>query len=204
MIEPILAFLQMQIEGAIGDAIELLKPALGKAPEALYSIDVMLATSELILTMIDPEVLCIADINQAVITAPAVRVDDRFSGHATADNGLQSGLLAVGHNLRVDTAVTFEDAEDNCFATSSTTALASDAPSAKVRFINLDFARGEGRGALTFFGNTFSDFKKDRGHAAARKSRQLGRVTGRQIKRKVAQELAEFTLRNFRPPVIAV
>jgi hypothetical protein len=36
------------------------------------------------------------------------------------------------------------------------------------------------------------------------KSRQLGRVTGRQIKREVAHDVAEFMLLNFRPPVVAV
>jgi hypothetical protein len=40
MIEPRLALLQMQIEGAVGDSIELLESSFSKAPEALNAIDV--------------------------------------------------------------------------------------------------------------------------------------------------------------------
>ena len=68
----------MQIEGAIRDPVELLKPALGIAPEALNAVDMVRATRELIRPMLDSEVLGIADIDEAVLAAPPVRVDDRL------------------------------------------------------------------------------------------------------------------------------
>jgi hypothetical protein len=73
MIEPKFAFLQMQIEGASRDSIELLEPPFSIAPEALNAVDVMFSTHELVLAMIDSEVLRISNINQAVITTPTVR-----------------------------------------------------------------------------------------------------------------------------------
>src|SRR5205085_11855470 len=96
----------------------------------------MCATHELVLTMIDSEVLRVADIHQAVIAAPAVRVDDGLSSHATANNGLQCGFLAVGHDFCVNTTVTLEDAEDNGLATGPAASLATDSTSAEVAFIN--------------------------------------------------------------------
>lgn len=131
----------MQVESVSRDAIELLQATLGKAPEAFDAINISRASDELIRAMIDSEVFRVSDINQAVIAAPAIRVDHSFSRHSTANNGLQRGLFAVRHNLRIDAAVTFEDAEDNGFARSPAPALASDAMSTKVAFINFDFAR---------------------------------------------------------------
>lgn len=204
MIEPIPALLQVQVESLIGNSIELLKPALGKAPEALDAVDMMLATHKLVLPVIDSEVLRVPDINQTVIATPPVRVDDGFESHATANNGLKSGFLAVGHDLSIDAPVALEDAEDDCFARSTAASLATDPASAEVALVNLDFAERKGRGVLTFFRDAFSDSEKARRHATARQASQMGHVTGRQIKREVAHYLAKFTLANFRPPVIAV
>jgi hypothetical protein len=204
IIEPILALLQVQVEGPTGDSVELLQSSLGEAPEALNAVDVMCAAHELVLPMMNSEVLGITNIDQTVLATPPIRVDNRFGSHATANNGLKCGFLAVRHNPGINAAVAFEDAEDDGLATGSTASLAPDSTSAKVAFIYFNFARGEGRGALTFFSDTLSEFEKDRGGATARQSRQLSHVTGCQIEREVAQELTEFTAANFRPPVIAV
>src|SRR5437764_6636295 len=194
----------MQVESASRDAIELLQAPLGIAPEALNAINMMFATRELVFTMIDSEMLCITDINQTVIAAPAVRVDNRSQRDATANNGLQCGLLAVGHDFGINAAVAFEDAEDDGLARGSAASLATDSTSAEVAFVNLDFASRKGRGALTFLCDPLSDFEKDRSHAAARQPRQLSRMTSCQIEREMAHELAKFALANFRPLVIAV
>src|ERR1700749_63538 len=164
----------------------------------------MCALHKLILTMIDPIMLRVPDINQSVVTAPTVRVDGGVNRASTANNGLQSRLFTVRDNLGINAAVTFEDAEDYCLATSSAASLATNTASAEVRLINFDFAVGERRGALAFFSDALTDFEKDRGDATARESDQFGCMSGRQIKREVAKELAHFTLRNFRPPVVAV
>src|SRR4051812_12718258 len=101
--------------------------------------------------MIDSEVLRVSNINQAVITAPPVPVDDRSKRDATTNNGLQGDFLAVRHDFCVNAPITFENAEDNGLAGSATASLASDTASAEIGLVNFNFARGEGRGALTFF-----------------------------------------------------
>jgi hypothetical protein len=105
----------MQVEGVSRDAIELLESPFSKAPEALNAVDVLRATGKHISSVLDSEVLRVADIYKAVVSAPAVGVDDGLRCDATADNSLSSGLLAVRHDLRIDLAVTLEEAEDDCF-----------------------------------------------------------------------------------------
>ncbi len=78
----------MQIESVSRYAIELLKPALGKTPEALNAVDVCRAPSKLIRPVRDSEVFRVADINQSIIAAPTIRMDDRFGRDATTNNGL--------------------------------------------------------------------------------------------------------------------
>jgi hypothetical protein len=156
IVEPILALLQVRVERASRDFVELLEPTLGIAPEALNAVDVMLAPDKLVLPVIDSEVLRVSDIDKAIIASPAVRVDDRFRSHSTANNGLKRGFLAIRHDLGVDASVTLEDAEDNRLATGSTASLAKDATRAEVGFINFDFATRKGQSALALFSNVHS------------------------------------------------
>jgi hypothetical protein len=63
--------------------------------------------------MIDAKMLRVTDIDQPVVTAPAVGVNDRFRCYPPVNNGLQRLSAAVGHDLGVDRTVPFEDAEDD-------------------------------------------------------------------------------------------
>ncbi len=154
--------------------------------------------------MADSVMLRVANINQPVIAAPPIRIDDGAGCDTTANNPLQSALFTIGDDLREDAAISFEDAEDDGLARGSATALATHATSAEVRLINFNFAGREGRRAKTLLRDALSDFEKDRGYALARQGGQLSRFAGGQIERKIAHELAEFTFTNFGTPVIAV
>jgi hypothetical protein len=158
----------------------------------------MRPTHELALPMMDSEVLGVADINEAIIAAPAVRVDDCFESHATANNGLQRGLFAVGNDLRIDRTITLEDTEDDGLARCAAPALATHSTSAKVRFIDFNFTRRERRCAFTLCGDALTKLEKDRGRAPAREASQMSRITGCQIQCEVAQELTKFALANLR------
>lgn len=185
------------------DSVELLQAMLGETPEALNAVDVVRATRELVLPMINSIVLRVADINEAVIAAPPVRVDNCLGSDATADNGLQSGLRAVGHDLRIDFAAPLQQPEDGCLTRGATTALASDSASAEVALVNFDLA-GEWRDPFAFFSDTLTDFEKDHRDGFTPDAGQLRDISGREIHGKVAQELAEFTLGNPGTRIIAV
>ena len=61
-------------------AIELGKPPFGKAPKRLDAVNVAMAvTGKFVFAMIHPEMARITDIHQAVVTPPAISVNDAFN-----------------------------------------------------------------------------------------------------------------------------
>lgn len=196
MIEPIFAFFQMQIKSMRRDAVKLSQATFGERPKALNAVDVIVADGKLILSVIDPEVFAVTDINQPIVAAPSVRVNDRFRLDATANDGLQRLLFAVRHNLGIDRTVAFEDAEDDCFARRAATALAAYTPGTEVGFIYFNRA-AERRSAFSFFGESKAYFDKDSRHARSSYSGKFSRFAGGQIKRKILDNAAHFAFADF-------
>jgi len=71
---------------------------------------------ELVLAMLDTIVLFVAQVHQAVVASPAVGVNHALGVHLPPDDGLQSGLGAIRHDLGIDLATPLQDAEDRSFA----------------------------------------------------------------------------------------
>ena len=92
MVEPKLTLFQMQVEGTRIHAAKANKPGLGIAPEAFNAVDVSMPLGKFVLAVINAEVLSVTNINQAVVTAPTVRVDDAFEFDLATNNRLQRGL----------------------------------------------------------------------------------------------------------------
>ena len=57
------------------NAVELGEPAFGKAPKRFDPVDVGTASGERLL-FVDAHMLVVADIDQAVVSGPAVRAED--------------------------------------------------------------------------------------------------------------------------------
>ncbi len=204
VVESPLALLQVHSEGCGGHAVELLKPAFSEAPEALNAVDMTLLVSKLIVTMTDSQVLAVTDINQSIVTAPAIRVDNGLGSDATANNGLQSDLFAVRHDLGVNLIVTLQESEDDGLTTSSATTFTAHPARTEVRFINFDFAILERRLAFALFADAAAYLAEDRDDRAMRKTCQLSRIGGAQIESKVAGEQAELSFSDSRTPIVAV
>ena len=183
--------------------MKLLQAMLGKTPEALNAVDVVRAARELILSVIDSVMLRVTDIDQTIVTTPAITMDDCLKSNAPANNGLQRGFRAVRRNLRVDFAVTLQETEDGRLARGSATAFTSNTARAEVTFINFDLA-GKWRRTLTFFSNALTNLEKDQGDGFTSDTSQLCDIGGREIHRKVAQKLAEFLFGNSGTRIIAV
>jgi type IV secretion system protein VirB4 len=84
VVEAVLALLEVQVERVGRHPVELDEPTLGVRPEALDAVDVALAAGEVVLLVVDPQVLLVADVDQAVVATPAVGVDDavgKLRGH---------------------------------------------------------------------------------------------------------------------------
>src|SRR2546423_14310442 len=98
--------------------------------------------------MADTIMLLVTHVDDSIIGAKTVRMNGRRQLDLATNNGLNTSLFAVRDDFRIDTAITFIDAEDDCFTSCSTSALAAHASSAEVRFIQLDIT-GKRRLALT-------------------------------------------------------
>ncbi len=183
--------------------MKLLQAMFSKTPEALNAVDMMRASGKLVLAVMDSVMLRVADINKSVIAAPTITMNNGFRSNATANNGLQCGFRAVRHDLRVDFAVSLEQAKDGRLATGSTSALATNTASAEVTFSNFDLTR-ERRSSLRFLSDALTNLEKDHGHSFTSDSSQLRDISGAEIHRKVAQQLAEFLFGNLGTRIIAV
>ena len=160
-------------------AVELLQSPFGERPKSLDSGNVRRAVDEFICRMIDPEMFLKADINQPVIAAPLVRVN----------NGLQRFLGAVRDNLGINLAVYLEDAEDFGLVAGSATALAFHSTRIEVGSVNLDFAQGNRRRSFRFFGSSFSDFQENSVDCHMCHRHEFSRFTGGQIEREITDNL---------------
>lgn len=97
------------------DAVEFGQTPLGEAPEGFDAVDVSAAVGEGLL-FVDADVLVVTDIDQAVITRPAIRAEDALGINPASDHRAQGGLATVLNDFGVNLAVAFEDAEDRLLA----------------------------------------------------------------------------------------
>lgn len=77
----------MQIKGLSGQAVKLPEATLGEAPESLDAVDVYTVSfREFIGSMVDPQVLVIPHIHQAVVPTPHGQ-ESRPGGFASSHQG---------------------------------------------------------------------------------------------------------------------
>ena len=190
MVEPELALLEMEREGAFVDAIELGQATLGKAPEAFDTVDVVVAEREAVFAVSDAKVLGVAHGNQAIVGAQAVGMDDAAQADLAANHRLQSGFRAVGHDLGIDLAVALEDAKDDGLAERTAAFLSAHATGAEIALIDFDRA-DKRRSAPALFGQTPAQLEEQRIDRAHADARQLRRPARRQIEREAAHNTAK-------------
>lgn len=116
------------------------QPGLREGPEAFYPIDMTAPIGELVLSMMDPEMFLVSQIHQAVVAPPPVRMDDAFEVHASPDDGLERGTAAIGHDLREDLPLAFEQTKDDGFLPSAAPSHAFYPSWPKVALIKLNLA----------------------------------------------------------------
>lgn len=121
----------------------------------------------------------------------------------TADNRLQGGLGAVGHDLGVDLAVALEKTEYDGLAVGATTAFATDTASTEVGFIHFD-GTIERRFPLTSLGDPLPYLEKNRTNRAQGNIRQCGGIGGRKIHGKKTDQPPKFSLADSRTPVVSI
>ena len=174
---------------------ESIQAGLGKAPEALDAVDMGLASDKFILAVIDSQVPAIANVNQAVVTPPAIGIDDAIQGNVTSDNRLERRLSAVWNDFCVDRSVALKNTKHSRFTVSAASSLTSDAPGTEVGLIDFDLAR-ERRLKLAIFSNAFTDTAQIPVDGIAVVTRECSDLSGVQIKCKQPDNMPKLGLTN--------
>ena len=84
------AFFQMEREDMLVKAPKADEPSFGKGPKAFYSIDMGMLVGKLVVAMLSTKVLPIAQIYQAIVASPAIRVNNAFKLHTATNHSLES------------------------------------------------------------------------------------------------------------------
>ena len=77
-------------------------PSFGKSPKGLNTVNMFLSTCKFISSMMDSVMLLVANINQAIITSPTIRVNHTIRRHFAADNSLQRCLSTIWNYFSID------------------------------------------------------------------------------------------------------
>jgi len=175
--------------------MELHQTPFRERPEGLDAVDMGPATSKFVLTVLHPEVLLVAQIDQAVVPSPSVGVNDAVEADSSPDNGLQRGFSAVGHDLGVDHSISLEDSKNRCLASGSAAPFALDTLAAEIGFIDFDFS-GKGRFVFAKLGDSLADEAIVSVNRVAVEASDGCSLTSVQIQGETAHQLSEFGLRN--------
>lgn len=92
MIKPEFAFFQMEVKSVFLQAPKADKSCFCEGPEAFNPVNVRNLVGKFIGTMFNAKMLLVAKINKAVVTAPAIGMDNAFKFNAASDYPLESRL----------------------------------------------------------------------------------------------------------------
>ncbi len=183
MVKTELTFFEVEADRGTIEATELGQPHLGDAPEVLDAVDVRLALDELVAPVIDPVMFLVAQVHQAAVALPAIRIDHAAQGHLALQNGRQYRPGAIRHDLRINFPVTLEQAEYRHFLKSSPSPFAPDAPTTEITFVNLNLP-AQGRLGLAERGEAFPEMPAIKVDRVAVQTGELGYFSGFHIQTK--------------------
>ncbi len=143
---------------------------------------------------IDADV-AIPEVDQAMVAAPAIGVDDGAWVDPAADDALERRLRAVLDDLGIDAALPLEDAEDDRLAVGAAPTPALDSTRPEEALVDLDDPK---QGALGFAGqpHAFPHAPVEPVHGVAVQPTQRRCLQSRQIGGDVAHDLTDLGLRN--------
>ena len=193
MIETEFGFFDVEVEEPAGESPVLCQACLGVAPEGLDAVDVVGASGELVLAVVDSEVAFVADVDEPVIALPTVSMNNTLISHSALDNRFQSFSGAIFENIGVNFAAPLKQADNGNFTTRAPTSLPSDAACAKVAFIDFN-APFERCLPVAFLGDPDPDRLQMAVNAGPVDAHDLCDLDCLQIKRKEAVELPELVI----------
>jgi hypothetical protein len=195
MIEPKLALLQVQVERVWVHAPAFSEARLGITPKPFDPVDMAAGSNKFSDSVIDSQMLGVAQVYKTIIRTPAVAVDDAIQADFASNDALKRVSRHIRHNLGVDFSFALVDAEYDRFATSTTSANTFGPPSSEVGLVDF-YMTGERGLVLAVFGDSSADGHKVGVDCVAAQAGQFGDLGGVKIQAKELENLSEFSLRN--------
>lgn len=115
--------------------VKLHQAMLGVAPKRFNTVNMPRTTDKLIVTMMYPEMFGKTHVNQSLITAPTVGIDDTLDTDTTSNNLLQRCFGGIGNNLGINLAPAFQNAENDGFPTRTAPVFTPDMFGTKIGFV---------------------------------------------------------------------
>ncbi len=203
MVESELGLLKVQRKCVFGNPVELSQAMFGVTPKGFNSIDVFRAPDELIVAVINLEMSINANVHKPIVAAPFICMDHAVRVDLAADNCLQRSFGCIWDDFGVNAVAPFKKTKDDCFATSTASSFTPNAFGAEVRLVDFEIALKWGLSS-TGLGHARADTLVNGVGAAKRQTRQLGCISGRQIKRKKAYQLTKLSFADFRTVVVPI
>ena len=133
------------------------QPSFSVRPKRLNTINMVSSSGKLIVLMMNSIMLPVADINQAIIPSPPIRINNTFRRDFPPNNLLQRSFSAIRNYFRINFSFSLKNAENDGFVTGSSTSFSFNSPGAEVRFVfrpTLD----------TYSGSSWTPIPVDIGH----------------------------------------
>jgi hypothetical protein len=90
MVKSKLAFFQMKIKSVFVQASKSHKPGLCKGPKTFNPVNVGMPVYKFVIAVLNTKMLLIAEVYKAIITTPAVRVNNALKFNVASDDALES------------------------------------------------------------------------------------------------------------------
>ena len=115
--------------------VKLHQAMLGVAPKRFNTVNMPRTANKLIVTMMYPEMFGKTHVNQSLITALTVGIDDALDTDTTSNDLLQRCFGSIGNNLGINLVPTFQNAENDGFPTRTAPAFAPDTFGTEIGFV---------------------------------------------------------------------
>ena len=203
MIESPLTFFEVNQKAITTNTTEPGHTCFGETPEGFDAVDMVFATGELIVSMIDA-MMPITTGKEAVVCGPTIGVDIGTCQDTALNN--RHNFLSTNplHNTHVDAMTSLVQPYHRNLSGGPATSLASNSPGTEVRFIDFNLTLERTQLFQSQSHDTFPQQAVDPLHRLAANGDQLSCFGRRQIQREELQNTTENRLRNVRTFYVSI
>jgi len=195
MIEAEFCLFDVKIKESSGKSSVLSQASLGVTPKGFNSVNMVGTSRKFIFTVMHSEMAFISDINETVVSFPAICMDDAFVGDLTFDNGLQSRSGTIFKNISKNQSTAFEHSDYWHLVSCSSASFASNSSCAKIALVDFDnaFKRCS---SIAFVSNPDAYCQQVTINCGAMNTHDLSNLSGFQIEREESIELSKLVIRK--------